>query len=82
MMWWLSFVDPHKPPGHRFLGVVILAGENFGEAVRNAWTLGCNPGGEVKGYQVEDVDPTWMNRLLDSQEADEVNKMWDPHGTH
>lgn len=22
--WWLSFVDPHRPPGSRFLGVCVI----------------------------------------------------------
>lgn len=44
---WMSFIDPDKPQGQRFLGVAICQGADIGEAAKNAWEHGCNPGGEV-----------------------------------
>lgn len=43
----MSFVDPDKPTGDRFLGVAICEGRDIGEAAANAWKHECNPGGEI-----------------------------------
>lgn len=48
--WWLSFVDPGRPEGDRFLGVAIVPGGNVIQASQFAWTLGINPGGQVAGF--------------------------------
>jgi hypothetical protein len=45
--WWLSFVDRARP-----LGVAIVPGRDFGEAVAAAWRAGCNPGGSVRGWRI------------------------------
>ncbi len=57
---WLSFLDPHKPSGQRFLGVAIVevpaseTPEEMAEAaIQKAWSLGINPGGEVIASGVE-----------------------------
>src|ERR1700759_3088165 len=51
-LYWLSFVDPARPAGQRFLGACVLrAGSPKGAIIRAHWQ-GCNPGGEVKMYEV------------------------------
>lgn len=49
---WLSFVDPARPLGTQFLGVVIVEAPGFPAAVKKAWVLCCNPGGECQGMQL------------------------------
>lgn len=49
---WLSFCDPARPAGEQFLGVAIIAAEDFENAVMRAHELGINPGGEVRGLPV------------------------------
>ena len=43
----MSFVDPDKPEGSRFIGVSIVEAPHFIVAHTAAWERGCNPGGEV-----------------------------------
>lgn len=74
--WWLSFVDPDRPEGDRFLGACIVEGTDLGAAVQTAWMLGCNPGGEVAGIGiVEGRVPAeeYRDRLLPKAEALELN---------
>lgn len=85
-LWWLSFVDPavaatvpehlQKPGGPSFLGACWVEAEGFVHAVETAHLLGCNPGGEVRGWGP--FPPTWAsltwkaawtNRLLDGAAA-------------
>lgn len=72
--YWLSFVDPDRPKGERFLGVSIVQvsdeeveaqreeaagwaeperGMEIAAAVAKAWDMGCNPGGEVQGFRID-----------------------------
>lgn len=60
-LWWLSFADPEKPQGTRFLGVAIVEiedveGQDLRDravtVVRKAHALGCNPGGEVASTEL------------------------------
>ena len=44
---WLSFVRDDK-----FAGVVVLEASDVGDAARRCWALGCNPGGEIKGFEI------------------------------
>jgi hypothetical protein len=87
--WWLSFVDPHKaaprdeqvPGGPGFLGVSIVRAPDFLTAVDFAWALGCNPGGEVKGYPMRPDDPTppeYEGRLLTREEVDYLDAIDPP----
>ncbi len=56
--WWLSFVDTEQeykpegdfPGGPRWLGLCIVPGANIVMAAQFAHMLGCNPGGQVRGY--------------------------------
>jgi hypothetical protein len=54
--WWLSFVDPEKPDGQRFLGVAIVEGSGVASASIKAHELGVNPGGAVKGVPLAGDD--------------------------
>lgn len=57
-----------------FRGGVIVRGEDVVEATKEAWRLGCNPGGEVLGAPVpDDLMPPekYCNRLLTKAEIDE-----------
>lgn len=60
-LWWLSFVDPKRPQGQRFLGCALVETETdpddpkvaMSDAIRRAWRTGCNPGGEVQASQFD-----------------------------
>jgi hypothetical protein len=77
-LFWLSFVDPDRPEGERFLGVSVIqvsraekvaarliVMKNFGEcrpnadwyaaAIRKAWALGINPGGQIGITEISEV---------------------------
>ena len=82
-LWWLSFCDPTKTPppeeqklgGVSFLGACIVPGAHIGEAVSNAWGLGCNPGGEVAAYPTTAPDASWIGRLLSSADIDRLDEI-------
>lgn len=46
--YWLSFCDPSRPEGSRFVGVAVVESEGIQDAIRTAWVMGCNPGGQVQ----------------------------------
>lgn len=76
--WWLSFADPERPEGERFLGAAIVFGPSFEGAVLLSRILRINPGGEVQGMGiVEGRVPAgpWRERLLSKAEALEL-KAW------
>lgn len=58
-LWWLSFVATREE-GDRCVGVAIVAASDSISAVKVAWALGCNPGGEVL---TQWVDPERAGRL-------------------
>ena len=73
---WLSFVDGARPEGERFLGVAIVPGTDPISAVKAAWDLGCNPGGEVLVASLFPElipDESWIGRLLTRDEAEALN---------
>lgn len=59
-LWWLSFADAERPAGEQLLGVAIVEGADMATAIKAAWALGCNPGGEVQGMW---CDPQQLARL-------------------
>jgi len=74
-LWWLSFRDPDRPEGSRFLGVAIIQAATLAAAMTRSHRLGVNPGGEVASRGP--VDPQriaagWRDRLLSRDEADSV----------
>lgn len=71
-LWWLSFVDPKRAEGSKFLGACQVWADCYINAVEGAHVLGCNPGGEVKGM---DVDP----RLSGLVPAEYVGVLMDRH---
>lgn len=74
-LWWLSFADPDKPKGQRFLGVCIVEARGPASAMLEARRRGCNPGGEIENWMLPDTDSTrekvgpYMNRLLSKDEV-------------
>ena len=74
--WWLSFVDPDRPDGERFLGVAIVEGYGVGSASRRAHELQINPGGEVHAEPLtgDAIPPAeYRNRLLSKSDLEEAD---------
>jgi hypothetical protein len=70
--WWLSFADPELPAGRQFLGVVIVRGDSIISAVKEAWRLKINPGGQAAGVSLPDdvvPPPEFREKLLDRETA-------------
>lgn len=57
MRWYLSFADPARPEGSRWLGATVVKAMSFPEAVLAARILGCNPGGQIFGHPTPDAWP-------------------------
>jgi len=73
MPWqWLSFADPHLPPGTQFLGVAIVEADGVIDAALEAHRLRINPGGEVLCAELPGCTPPvrWQNVLLGREEAE------------
>lgn len=50
---WLSFCDGDRPEGDQFLGAAIIPDcVNLVDAMQQAYAHGCNPGGEIAGYEL------------------------------
>jgi hypothetical protein len=78
-MMWLSFCDPKRGKGYRFLGACIVPGNSVPLGARIANVLGCNPGGEVMGHLIPEdriplINAKWMNRLLNRAECAEMDR--------
>ncbi len=80
--WWLSFCDNTRPVGDRFVGLALVEAHSMVEATKAAWARGCNPGGEVFGYEVPakfGPPPTgYQHRLLTRSDAEEMQAIWTP----
>jgi hypothetical protein len=77
-LWWLSFCDPDRPEGQRFLGVSIVPGFDIVTAASAARVLGCNPGGEVAGIEIPAensvrIPGRYVGRLMSRAECDELD---------
>ena len=46
-IWWLSFSEDEG-----WLGGCIVHGDNIADAIREAWRLEINPGGEVLPFEI------------------------------
>lgn len=72
MRWWLSYA------AEKFLGAVIVEAAGFPEAVGVVNSLGVNPGGEVRGFQIPsdapEVADEWMNRLLSLEDVKNLDR--------
>lgn len=71
MPWWyMSFVDINRPRGNQFLGacLVFSGGEEIADAIKEAWRVGCNPGGAAQVVELPSPLPEKLhpygNRLL------------------
>lgn len=91
--WWLSFVDPDRPEGDRFVGACIVQGDDdlIGgrlagtDPVSSAWRLGINPGGEVQLVRVPDgkvdaVPIEYREVLLTREQVAELDQLLAPNG--
>jgi hypothetical protein len=70
MMPWfyLSFADGRLPKGQQWLGAAIVEGTDPRGAIKRAWRLRINPGGEVAFTEIEHLPPErFRNRLLISK---------------
>jgi hypothetical protein len=75
--WWLSFVDPDRPEGDRFLGVVIVEARGPTTATQRAHDLGINPGGEVAIVPLPGPPrPEDRERLLTRAEVQAIKLPW------
>jgi hypothetical protein len=71
-LWWLSFCDPELPKGRSFLGVIIIEAIGYAHAIKKAWDMKINPGGEVLGFlvgpvQVPKIPREFYDRLLSKE---------------
>jgi hypothetical protein len=68
---YLSFVD------EVFKGAAVVWAHGMASALKKCWILGINPGGEVRGWELEDGEverlPDWAtNRLLTRAQVEEL----------
>lgn len=82
MAYYLSFCDTNRPTGQQFIGACIVPiGDNSLDgleiAIRFAWKMGCNPGGEVKsvfmGDELQKRFERFSNRLMSKAQIDEMD---------
>lgn len=79
-LWWLSFADAQKPAGEQLLGVAIVDAADLPSAIKAAWALGCNPGGQVNGFPVDPIQHARLStklpvgRLLGPEEARDLDQ--------
>jgi hypothetical protein len=68
--WWLSFANPDTG---KFLGLIIINGNDFKDAHRNVNILNINPGGQILGHEftafIDTIKPEDRCRLLTKKEA-------------
>ena len=71
---WLSFCDTERPVGQQFLGATVVTASDVEEAVRAAWRLGINPGGEVAALGLVDdgsINADHLSFMLNSLRSKE-----------
>ena len=61
---WLSFVHPDKPEDQRFAGVIITKALGLIHAIEHINLLGINPHGEILCYEIEEVKPEYLDKVL------------------
>ena len=74
---WISFSDPERPVGSKFLGVVIVEAADEDEAIALCTKAGFNPGGDIA---VEDISARappreWFDRFLSPKESRDANRV-------
>lgn len=81
-IYWMSFVDPERPEGDRFLGCLIVRGRNDMDVIRRSHMLGLNPGGEVMFFEIpkqylDRVPIDWIEtRLINREECEAFEKRY------
>lgn len=82
VFWWISFVDPDKPKGEKFLGACLVKAlpENPHHALQAAFQHQCSPGGEAMFIEFpadipmpDNVFQRYGNRLLSRAECEEFD---------
>jgi len=67
---WLSFADSERPAGQHFIGVALVLAKDPVAAMKTAWTLGINPGGQIAAWPLDDApEERWTNRLLTREDV-------------
>jgi hypothetical protein len=80
--YWMSFCDPARPEGSKFLGALIVRADDESEAVRRSWMLDLNPGGEIELFAIPDqfherIPADWVeSRLITKQECDAFERQF------
>lgn len=86
---YLSFVDPARPPGQRWIGACFIdvdADPDDGMTVaKAAWARGCNPGGEIMMLPLDltsgaGIPEAYKDRLLDEAELSAASEAVEPGG--
>lgn len=67
---YISFVDPERPVGNKFLGGIFTMAHGITDAIQKTHALGINPGGEVLFTVAQDsfvLDPKYLDQLLSKE---------------
>lgn len=70
--WILSFCDASLPEGTQYLGGAVVEADDLAGAITRAWSVGCNPGGEVEvagPLPPRCIPAAWHDRLLTRDEV-------------
>jgi hypothetical protein len=67
----MSFTDPDRPEGQRWLGSAVIKAPTMAAALAKAHRIGANPGGEVQGvaFEAESVHPDYLDTLVIDRQA-------------
>lgn len=76
-VYWISFSDPDRPVGAKFLGVVIVEAETEAAALTQVSAARLHPGGEPTFEELAEPLPPrdWFNRLLSGKESRDANRL-------
>jgi hypothetical protein len=75
-VYWISFSDPGRPVGQKFLGVIIIEAETEQAALALINGMKLHPGGEATFEALDDPLPprVWFGRLLNGKESRDANR--------
>lgn len=68
---YMSFADTDRPKGSQWLGAAYVEAEDLIAAIKKAWALKINPGGQVMSRELPldaKVLPEYRHRLLTEDE--------------
>lgn len=82
--WWMSFVDPDRPEGERFLGACIVQAHGPVTAGIESHAQKCNPGGQSRSLPFPPrVDASeWANTLLSCEDVHRFDQWMTDHYPH